>query len=165
MANKRTRRRSENRTSEAASPPQTPAVSAGDSGQGMKIATWVSTVIAIGVFILAITMDQRSRDPEMVAPVSTGLSALASQGEPIFLQRCAMCHGRGAIGSRQGPPLLHEAYGAESFSDASIVRAVRNGVTANRWQFGNMPAIPGISDDDLTALVRYIRELQIQRGI
>lgn len=129
------------------------------------------TLVAVGVFVLAIVQDQRVRQRGAVEPEHTArhaapvLSTAAVQGRGVFEARCASCHGRGARGSRQGPPLVHEVYGASQFADEAIVQAVRAGVAAKRWQFGNMPKIGGVSDIELTALVRYIRELQIAHGI
>ena len=37
-------------------------------------------------------------------------SAIALQGREIFNENCAKCHGENAIGTNQGPPLLHNIY-------------------------------------------------------
>jgi len=39
------------------------------------------------------------------------------------------------------------------------------GVRAHHWTFGDMPKIPGITRDDLTQIIAYIRWLQKQAGI
>ena len=43
--------------------------------------------------------------------------------------------------------------------------AARNGVSAHHWEFGNMPVIEGLTNADVRAIVRYIRELQRENGI
>jgi cytochrome c1 len=43
--------------------------------------------------------------------------------------------------------------------------AVRRGVSAHHWRFGDMPPIPGVSDDDAARIVAYIRWAQRQAGI
>ena len=49
--------------------------------------------------------------------------------------------------------------------DAAFAMAVRNGVRQHHWRFGNMPPQPQVSDRELKAIVRYVREMQIANGI
>jgi mono/diheme cytochrome c family protein len=139
-------------------------------------ALW-GTLVTIAVFVGAVMLDQArlSGGPDgrndttqstvQNTPTSGALTPLAAQGQRVFSQRCAACHGRGAMGSGNGPPLLHRNYGASVFGDEAIVQAIKNGVQGARWGFGPMPAIPGLGGQDLVALVRFIRELQARRGI
>ena len=46
-----------------------------------------------------------------------------------------------------------------------FANAVRNGVVAHHWQFGDMPPVPGVSDADIEAIICYVRELQRAAGI
>lgn len=94
-----------------------------------------------------------------------GLSAQARQGEIAFNARCALCHGIGAAGTTLGPPLAHRIYEPGHHQDFAFRNAIRNGVTAHHWQFGNMPPVPGVSDDDVEAIICYVRELQRAAGI
>jgi YHS domain-containing protein len=43
--------------------------------------------------------------------------------------------------------------------------AVRRGVPRHHWPFGDMPAQPQVTDDQLAQIVRYVRELQQANGI
>jgi hypothetical protein len=43
--------------------------------------------------------------------------------------------------------------------------AVKNGVRAHHWRFGDMPPVEGVSDEDATKIVAYVRELQRANGI
>ena len=127
-------------------------------------------LVAVGIFVVAVLQDQQARDSERVAvapggPGGLALSAAAVAGRKVFNARCAFCHGRGARGGSQGPPLVHDAYAASRFGDDAIVAAVRKGVVAKRWQFGNMPVIDAITDGDLSAVIRYIREIQIAHDV
>lgn len=96
---------------------------------------------------------------------AAGLSAQARQGEIAFNARCALCHGVGAVGTTLGPPLAHRIYEPGHHQDFAFRNAIRNGVTAHHWQFGNMPPVPGVSDDDVEAIICYVRELQRAAGI
>lgn len=93
------------------------------------------------------------------------LSAKAQAGRAVFNARCALCHGRNAAGSGQGPPLVHPIYEPGHHQDFAFRNAIRNGVMAHHWQFGNMPPVPGLSDDDIARLICYVRELQRANGI
>jgi hypothetical protein len=56
-------------------------------------------------------------------------------------------------------------YGPASFSDESIVAAVRNGVSAGKWDLGPMPMVGGLSDEEVAEIVGYVRRLQEAAGI
>ena len=70
------------------------------------------------------------------------------------------CHGRHATGSDQGPPLVHRIYEPNHHADIAFRLAVRNGVRAHHWPFGNMAPVEGVSDEDAIKITRYVRELQ-----
>ena len=100
-----------------------------------------------------------------IAVAVPALSAKAQAGREVFNARCALCHGSNAAGSRQGPPLVHRIYEPGHHQDFAFRNAVRNGVMAHHWQFGNMPPVPGLSDNDIEQLICYVRELQRANGI
>jgi len=93
------------------------------------------------------------------------LSALALTGKKAFDANCAACHGANGAGTDKGPPLVYDIYNPGHHDDGAFFRAVRNGVPQHHWRFGNMPPRPGVSDRDITAIVRYVRELQLANGI
>ncbi len=92
-------------------------------------------------------------------------SVKGTRGEALFNQRCAVCHGRNATGSAQGPPLVHRIYEPGHHSDLSFLLAVRRGVRSHHWRFGNMAPVPGLSEADVKEIVRYVRALQRAKGI
>lgn len=93
------------------------------------------------------------------------LSPYAVAGQAAFNTTCAACHGDNGIGSPQGPPLIHMIYEPGHHGDASFVRAVKQGVRAHHWPFGNMPAQPHVTDVELAAIIAFVREVQIANGI
>lgn len=94
------------------------------------------------------------------------LSASAQQGEIAFEANCASCHGVNAAGQDGvAPPLVHKIYEPNHHGDASFLLAVKNGVRAHHWRFGNMPQIKGVSDQEVDNIVVYVRELQRENGI
>ena len=72
-------------------------------------------------------------------------SAEAEAGQALFEENCMTCHGRHATGSDQGPPLVHRIYEPNHHGDMSFRLAVRNGVRAHHWPFGNMAPVEGVS--------------------
>lgn len=92
-------------------------------------------------------------------------SELAKSGKIAFEQVCAKCHGTNALGTDKGPPLLHQIYNPGHHGDASIYRAIKYGSRQHHWRFGNMPPQPNVSDQQINAIIRYIRELQAANGI
>lgn len=89
----------------------------------------------------------------------------ATRGEELFTLNCVACHGTGAMGTANGPPLVHELYRKEIFGDERIADATRNGASQRNWSYGRMPGIGGLDDDDLSDLVAYIRQVQDEAGI
>jgi len=94
------------------------------------------------------------------------LSAVAERGQKLFEENCAVCHGANAAG-QQGvaPPLVHIIYEPSHHADASFYRAASQGVRAHHWPFGNMPPVQGVSREEVTAIIAYVRELQRANGI
>jgi mono/diheme cytochrome c family protein len=86
-------------------------------------------------------------------------------GESLYNAHCARCHGLSAVGTDQGPSLLSAVYAPSHHSDVSFFLAVKQGVPAHHWQFGNMPPIPQVTQDEVTEIILYVRWLQEQAGV
>lgn len=99
---------------------------------------------------------------EMVEP---DLSELAVMGKTAFNAICATCHGAKAAGTENGPPLVHALYRPGHHPDESFLNAARNGVTAHHWRFGDMPPVKGITNAEVKAIIRYVREVQNANGV
>lgn len=86
-------------------------------------------------------------------------------GERRFNENCAACRGVSPAGSQRRPPLVHRIYEPGHHADGSFYNAVRNGVRAHHWSFGDMPPRPGVSPDAVALIISYVRELQRANGI
>ena len=86
-------------------------------------------------------------------------------GEEAYRRHCAGCHGPSAAGTTRGPPLAHRYYEPSHHADASFLLAVRNGVAAHHWRFGDMPPQPQVGDDEVKAITAYVRWVQREVGI
>lgn len=88
---------------------------------------------------------------------------LVAEGERLYGAYCAQCHGADLKGDSSGPPLLHPLYMPEQMSETEFVAATRRGVQPTHWEFGPMP-IQAVPDDDLRAIIAYIRSVQRDEG-
>ena len=86
-------------------------------------------------------------------------------GSELYSQACATCHGEDLRGTDQGPPFLNPIYEPGHHADQAFVLAAMAGARAHHWGFGNMPPIEGITQDQVLAIVDYVREQQRAAGI
>jgi mono/diheme cytochrome c family protein len=87
-----------------------------------------------------------------------------AEGAAFFSTHCSSCHGVNASGTARGPALLHGVYRSSHHGDASFELAVRNGVRAHHWRFGDMPPVPGLMVNEVRAITAYVRWLQQLAG-
>jgi hypothetical protein len=85
--------------------------------------------------------------------------------EAVYDLHCASCHGEKALGTDLGPPLVHPVYRPAHHSDYAFQLAIRQGVRAHHWRFGDMPPVPGMEEEQGVAIIAYLRWLQRQAGI
>ena len=93
------------------------------------------------------------------------LSSVAAKGKVEFDANCAQCHGKNAAGTDKGPPLIHNVYNPGHHGDQAILLATKRGVRQHHWPYGNMPPQPQVTGAQITAIVKYVRELQVANGI
>ncbi len=100
-----------------------------------------------------ITVEVPEQDPELV-----------ELGEPLYQQHCAQCHGADLRGTDLGPSQLSIVYEPNHHGDAAFLAAVSRGSPAHHWDFGPMPPIPGLSQEDVAAITAFVRERQRIEG-
>ena len=112
--------------------------------------------------------------PKETSTVSTNIVTIripevqgsSAQGKLVFDSACASCHGENAVGIKGvAPPLVHKIYEPSHHGDEAFQRAVATGVKSHHWEFGDMPAIRGVTRADVMVVTEYIRELQRANGI
>ena len=113
------------------------------------------------------TQEGNNTDADLVANsiVEPQLSGLAQQGEAVFNENCAACHGVNLAGTNKGPTLIHGLYRPNHHGDGAIASAALNGVRAHHWPFGDMPPVEGINPQKLTVIIAYIRAIQEANGV
>ncbi|MEZ5879678.1 MAG: cytochrome c [Nitratireductor sp.] len=139
----------------------------GLTGRNAAIALAVVAVAGAGYWLMRPAGEGLSGTGAPLAQVAVPpLDSVAMRGEVAFNENCAACHGKNAAGrDGMGPPLVHVIYEPNHHSDGAFFFAAANGVRSHHWQFGNMPAIAGISEDEVRDIVAYVRTLQRANGI
>jgi mono/diheme cytochrome c family protein len=109
--------------------------------------------------------------PERPAPSlpSAESSLLLSLGKPIYDRECASCHGAVGLGM---PPHYPPLAGNQSIQMTSAVNAIRMvlnggyppGTAGNPMPYGMPPFAHRLSDDEVAAVVTYIRTSWGNRG-
>lgn len=125
----------------------------------------VLAALAAGVAVFASRSFGPSGKPVTVKVEVPQLSALAVQGKQAFDANCAQCHGENASGTDKGPPLVHIIYNPGHHADGAFLLATKRGVRRHHWSYGNMPPQPQVTDEQIAAIVKYVRELQVANGI
>ena len=119
-----------------------------------RLVALIALIVAVAATAVACSGSDSAGDT--TAPTPDGATA--------FAQWCAACHGADLSGTGSGPSLLSEVYEPGHHPDESFRSAVRNGVSSHHWGFGDMPALPGVSDAELDALIRFVRDTQAAEG-
>lgn len=88
-----------------------------------------------------------------------------AKGSELFQANCSLCHGTDLRGTQTGPPFLDPIYAPNHHPDEAFFAAVENGVQPHHWDFGPMPPQPAVSEEDVEAIVAYIRSEQEAAGI
>ena len=137
----------------------------------MPKATWIlsfvgaAILLLIGVLWLSGALRSKGEVPQQRSVRAIAVPSAFKVGETSFVAYCARCHGPSADGTEQGPSLLWRIYTPNHHSDASFSQAVNQGVRAHHWRFGDMPAIPDVTPDDVAQIIAYVRWLQQQAGV
>jgi mono/diheme cytochrome c family protein len=116
------------------------------------------TAAIVGVLLLLAACGE---DGEPTAEVA----ADPGRGEELFSTNCAVCHGVTGEGTTTGPPLVHVIYEPGHHSDESFHLAVQRGVQAHHWDYGPMPAVSGLSREEVDDIIAYVRDRQREAGI
>jgi mono/diheme cytochrome c family protein len=91
-------------------------------------------------------------------------SADLDRGAEVYAQSCASCHGTDLRGTERGPSHLSIVYEPNHHTDDAFRSAIANGAAQHHWNFGPMPAIAGLSADDVESVIAYVRAQQQEQG-
>jgi cytochrome c553 len=94
----------------------------------------------------------------------SAVAARAADAKSNWDDNCAKCHGADGKGDTKMGKKLHigdftDAKVQAAFTDDQAFKAVKEGLTDQDGKV-RMKAIEGLTDDEITALVKYIRGLK-----
>jgi cytochrome c5 len=110
----------------------------------------------------------------LLVPLTTGTIKAAEEiqipfhlgkGQMLYEKYCSSCHGAELNGSDKGPPLIHPFYKPSHHGDKSFYRAALQGARQHHWEFGDMPAVAGMTSKKMDSLVPYVRYYQQQKKL
>jgi alcohol dehydrogenase (cytochrome c) len=87
---------------------------------------------------------------------ATAAAQTPEAGRPVFVARCAGCHGTDGNGGELGPNI---ATRVPTRTDQELTTVVRQGLIAS-----GMPAFANLSDGDTAALIQFLRTLKPRAG-
>ena len=137
----------------------------------MRRAKWllpiggIAVLGALGLLWFTGRLSHQQEVPALPSSTCIPVPAEFAAGDALFHTHCAGCHGPSAAGTAQGPSFLSRVYVPSHHSDASFSLAVKQGVRAHHWNFGDMPALPHVADAEVTQITAYVRWLQQQAGV
>lgn len=126
-----------------------------------------AVLIALTLGLLACSNSQDPASPDTVdaaAPEELAAIPAGADGATVYQARCASCHGADLRGTDNGPSQLSIVYEPGHHGDAAYRSAIRNGAVQHHWNFGNMPVIADITDEQIELVIAYIRSEQERLG-
>ncbi len=85
-------------------------------------------------------------------------------GAEVYANSCASCHGADLRGTDKGPSQLSIVYEPNHHPDDSYRSAIANGARQHHWSFGDMPPVEGLNDEEVEAVIGFIRSEQQRQG-
>ena len=125
----------------------------------------VALLVVLGLLRFTGVLSTQEQAPQVAQPTQKPIPEVFATGAGLFDAHCAACHGRDAAGTDRGPSFLSPVYAASHHGDASFFLAVKQGVRAHHWQFGDMPPLPDVTTDQVAEIILYVRWRQAQAGI
>lgn len=119
-----------------------------------------SLVVLVASALVFASCGGGADDPEMPPQDPT----LVARGAELYAANCAECHGDDLRGTDRGPSHLSEVYEPGHHGDGAFLVAIRAGVPQHHWDFGSMPAIDGLTDEDIESIVAFVRDRQNDAG-
>lgn len=116
-------------------------------------------ILTIAVTLLLMSCGGTDTGAADVVPLAPDANA-----ETVYQARCASCHGADLRGTDKGPSQLSIVYEPGHHGDDAYRSAVRNGAPQHHWGFGDMPAVDSITDEQIEAVISYIRGEQQRLG-
>lgn len=127
-----------------------------NAGSPTRRGVALASAVVTGLLVVLAVSCSGSSDSESAPP--------SARGAELYQANCASCHGSDLRGTELGPSHLSIVYEPSHHPDDSFRSAIANGAGQHHWNFGNMPAVPGLSDADVDEIIAFIRSEQESEG-
>ena len=131
-------------------------------------ATW-AIFFGAALFVLGIAVGTVPAAGQQKAiypnPAEPALTPQLNLGRMNYEAYCASCHGKTAGGSDKGPTFITRIYHPGHHGDRAFMVAPKRGARAHHWPFGDMKPVPGVSDNQLLLILKYVRAVQKANGV
>jgi mono/diheme cytochrome c family protein len=123
---------------------------------------------AMAIYLKGLAQGTSPEKPATPLP-SAESSLLVSLGKPIYDRECASCHGAAGLGMPPHYPALAGNQSIQMVSAVNAIRMVLNGgyppgTAGNPMPYGMPPFAHRLSDDEVAAVVTFIRTSWGNRG-
>ncbi len=122
------------------------------------------TQVALIAGLLALTLVASGCGDDDSTATTVADSGLLAEGEALYQDDCASCHGSDLRGTDEGPSHLSSVYEPNHHGDEAFRSAVANGSPQHHWQFGDMDPVPSLSEEDVDAIIAFVRDTQQREG-
>ena len=124
---------------------------------------------AMAVYLKSLPADQAPAADPANAPLRGDVNQAYSEGRRLYAQRCASCHGAEGLGKLPHYPPLARNQSIGMTSAVNPIRMVLNGgyppgTRRNPMPYGMPPFAQDLSDNEIAAVVTFIRTAWGNRG-
>ena len=113
--------------------------------------------LAVSVFVVGCSSD--------ATPTAQVGGSGETNGADVYAASCASCHGSDLRGTDKGPSHLSIVYEPGHHGDDSFRSAIANGAPQHHWTFGDMAPIEGLSNEQVEAVIAFVRAEQERLGL
>ena len=125
--------------------------------------TLARNLFSLAAAVTALSMGLAACGSDDTAPTNAAGSQV-ERGAEVYAESCASCHGADLRGTDKGPAHLSIVYEPNHHTDDSFRSAIANGAPQHHWNFGDMEPVEGLTDDDVEAVIAYVRAEQERQG-
>lgn len=125
--------------------------------------TLARNLFSLAAAVAALSMGVAACGSDDTAPTNAAGSQV-ERGAEVYAESCASCHGADLRGTDKGPSHLSIVYEPNHHTDDSFRSAIINGSPQHHWNFGDMEPVEGLSDNEVEAVIAFVRAEQARQG-
>lgn len=131
----------------------------------MNTIRWIAGTIGITAVFLAGHLVAAAQQLDSGSVKQPDMTPRLNLGKMNYDGYCSECHGINTAGTDKGPTFLHRVYHPGHHGDGAFMLAPKQGAKAHHWKFGDMKPVDGVTDEQLSSILDYVRAVQKANGI